>query len=199
MLEYISLWLGWFLFCFISFFMRRSVFRTSYIIGLLCIIIFFPYYFALDDFIFRMSHLFILLWCSIALIKLHFSWKHYTFVLLIAYLYTTYFLWRITSPILNDFSFLFIGLLCGILLIHWVKVAPHHKIYLWLSGISYGHLLLCLISSSYHLQNIRFDMHYYIFLFSIVFFLSIQNTWHHFLSKIETGVKILENKKRWNR
>src|SRR5699024_11007886 len=99
---------------------------------------------------------------------------------------------------LNDLAFLVIGLLCGIFLIQWVKVPNHDKIYLWLSGISYGHLLLCLISYSYHLQNIRFEMHYYIFLFSIILFLSIKNTWYYFISKVENGIRILENKKRWN-
>lgn len=198
MYDFVFLWLSWLLFCFPSFFMSRSVYRTLYMIALLTIIILFPYHIGINGFVFSISHLFILTWCTIAFIKLKLALKNYIFVLFIAYIYTIYFLWKITSPVLDEYTFLIIAILACMTLNQFIKASLHHKIYMWVCGVSYGHLLYSLISHSYHLHDFKNASYYFILLLTILLFLAIQTSWKKWQFKIENWLQLLENKKRWN-
>lgn len=198
MYEFIFLWLSWLLFCFPAFFMRRSVYRTFYMIGLLMVIILFPYYLAINGFLFSAGHLFILLWCTTAIIKFKLSWKNYILILFIAYIYTIYFLWRMTSPILDVSTFLIIAILASMGINQLIKASMHHKVYIWLSGMSYGHLLYTLICHSYHLQELKHHTYYFVLLSAILLIFAIQTAWKSWQLKIENWVQLIEKKKRWN-
>ncbi|UOQ47564.1 hypothetical protein MUN88_16090 [Gracilibacillus caseinilyticus] len=124
--------------------------------------------------------------------------KRYLLVLFISYLYAVYFIWRITSPVLDENTFIMIAIISGFLLIHLFTKNKDEQITIIIAGCSFGQLFYLIICNSYHLQyTVNYET-YFTIIFAILFIIAIQSCWEYIMIKIESFIKSLEYKKRWN-
>ncbi|QGH34807.1 hypothetical protein GI584_12515 [Gracilibacillus salitolerans] len=198
MYQYLSIYLCWVLWCFVTFFMSKQGKRNTYSIVLLLFLILLPYEIIIIDLPMNGSFLFLLAYSVFATIQSNLTFKKYFSILLMSYLYAIYFIWRITSPILNDFSFITIAVISGFLLLQISSKNLHQQITILIAGVSFGQFLYSIICRSYYLQYTINDTHFFSILFSILLLMAIQHSWEYLIIKIENVVKMVEFRKRWN-
>ncbi|MGN8647087.1 YphA family membrane protein [Gracilibacillus sp. HCP3S3_G5_2] len=198
MYQYLTIYLCWVLWCFVTFFMSEPRKRYTYSVVLLLFLILLPHELIIIDLPMNVAFLFLLAFSVLATIQSKLTIKQYFSILLISYLYAIYFIWRITSPILNDFSFVVMAVICGFLMLQICSRMIHQQMIIIIAGLSFGQLLYSIICRSYHLQYTINDTYFFSILFSILLLVAIQHSWEFIISKIENVVKMVEFKKRWN-
>ncbi|MGP4041352.1 YphA family membrane protein [Gracilibacillus sp. D59] len=198
MYQYLTIYICWVLWCFVTFFMSKHGKRNTYSILLLLFLILLPYKIIVMDLPLNVSFFLLLLYSFFSIVNSKLSFKKYFSILIISYLYAIYFIWRITSPILNDFSFIIIAVISGFLLVQIASRSTYQQITILIAGVSFGHFFYSLICRSYYLQYTINDTHFFSILFSILLLIAIQHSWEFLITKIENVVKMLEFKKRWN-
>ncbi|WP_208587868.1 YphA family membrane protein [Gracilibacillus suaedae] len=198
MYQYLTIYLCWVLWCFVTFFMSKQAKRTTYSIVLLLFLILLPYEIIIIDMPMNVSFVFLLVYSVFTTIQSKLPFKKYFFILFLSYLYAIYFIWRITSPILNDFTFITIAVISGFLLLQISSKNIHQQIIILIAGVSFGQFMYSIICRSYYLQYTINETHFFSILFSILLLIAIQHSWEYIISKIENIVRIVEFKKRWN-
>lgn len=193
--ENLFLWGIWLLWCLVTFFMGKSIQRTYYGIGLLLLSICVPYTLELSGILFPMSLIFLLLYSFLGLVLFPLKLKKYLPILLFAYLYVIYFLWRFTSPIFDDSWFVTLAIVFSTVVFMFVEKQFQSKILMWCTSLAIGHTLYTFICWSYYLQyNINFQHFYNIFVGVIVLF-TIQHFWKTFMRKVDVLLQVIESKK----
>ncbi|WP_018934342.1 YphA family membrane protein [Gracilibacillus lacisalsi] len=198
MYQYLTIYLCWVLWCFVTFFMSKQGKRNTYSIMLLLFLIFLPYEIIIIDLPMNVSFLFLLIYSVFTTIQSKLSFKKYFLILFFSYLYAIYFIWRITSPILNDFAFITIAVISGFLLLQISSKNIHQQIIILIAGVSFGQFMYSIICRSYYLQYTINETHFFSILLSILLLIAIQHSWEYLITKIENIVRIVEFKKRWN-
>ncbi|SFL84755.1 hypothetical protein SAMN04487943_104285 [Gracilibacillus orientalis] len=198
MYQYLTIYLCWVLWCFVTFFMSKQGKRNTYSIVLLLFLILLPYEIIIIDLPMNVAFLFLLMFSVVVTIQSKMSVKKYLSLLFMSYLYAIYFIWRITSPILNDFSFITIAVISGFLLLQIASRNIHQQITMLVAGISFGQFLYSIICRSYYLQYTINEIYFFSILFSILLLVTIQHSWEFLIAKVENVVRIVEFKKRWN-
>jgi hypothetical protein len=194
--DYVYLWLLWILLCLITFFMEQSKERSLYLIGCLITICVLPYQMNIHLFTIQITHIWVLLFSHLLLIGIQLKIRQYFYIILIAYIYTIYFLWYLTSPVFSHIAFLIFGIIGAILLLYWTGDTFHQKVRIWLSSIAIGQALYMCICASYYLESSYSYEYFYAFFTIVITILSIFEIWNVLLKKVEHYLQIIEAKKR---
>ncbi|UOQ85893.1 YphA family membrane protein [Gracilibacillus salinarum] len=178
--------------------MAKSKDRLKYLVLLYLSLILLPIKLIIGDLPVNGLFLFLLIYAAVMIILTKFPLKKYLLILFISYIYAVYFIWRITSPVLDENTFIMIAIISGFLLIHLFTKNKDEQITIIIAGSSFGQFFYLIICTSYHLQyTVNYDI-YFTIIFSILFIIAIQSCWEYLMIKIESFIKSLEYKKRWN-
>ncbi|WP_425292873.1 YphA family membrane protein [Gracilibacillus kekensis] len=198
MYQFLIVWSCWLLWCIATFFLSNNKIRLLYSTGLLLCLILLPYQVIIIDLPLNVCFIFLLLYTSCGVIYQKLPIKKYLFILFISYMYAIYFLWRLTSPVLNDFAFILIAVVSVFLLTQFTSKNKYNQIIILITGLTFGQLLFGLICLNYFLQYTINYFHYFLILFAVLLLVAIQHSWEFVIEKIESIVKVIEFKKRWN-
>ncbi|WP_058307568.1 YphA family membrane protein [Gracilibacillus massiliensis] len=198
MYQFLIVWACWLLWCITTFFLSNKKIRFVYSMGLLLCLNLLPYQVIIIDLPMNVCFLFLLVYTSCGLIYQKLRIKKYLFILFISYMYAIYFLWRLTSPVLNDFAFILIAVVCVFLLTQFTSKEIYKQIIILTTGLTFGQLLFGLICLNYYLQYTISYHYYFIILFSVLLLIAIQHSWEYIIEKMESIIKVIEFKKRWN-
>ncbi|GAB2574419.1 YphA family membrane protein [Gracilibacillus alcaliphilus] len=195
---YYTIYIAWVLWCLVTFFMKRSTLQYRYAVGLLMFIILLPYEVIIYQFPIRLAFLFLLCFSWALIIRLKLTWKQYGLIIMIGYLYSIYFIWRLTNPIFTDRFFIATAVILGFLIISICVRTLDQRISLAISGVCFGQLLYSLICHSYHLQYTIEPLYSFQILLTILLLLAVQQVWKYYAEKMEQQLQVIKMKKRWH-
>ncbi|ENH97352.1 hypothetical protein J416_05038 [Gracilibacillus halophilus YIM-C55.5] len=197
--EYFYIWTLWILWCVVTFLLPKTSHRYYYGFGILVVITTAQINIIFNHIPINIAVIFIWIYSIIGFIYSKQHIKKYLYAIGISYLYASYFLWRLTSPIWEQQLFLLVGLILAFLLLQILAKNTHDRLFLWSIASSGGHLLYRIICSSYNVKMTVSDTDFFVLYSSVILLFIMHHTWISFIQRIEYTVnKFSYNKRRLN-